>query len=58
MAAVDNVAEQYGSYLNYGFYKAEDKLEEYRTELKKAGIEKVIAEIQSQYDAWLKEVGK
>ena len=58
MAAVDNVAEQYSAYLNYGFYKAEDKLEEYRTELKKAGIEKVIAEMQSQYDAWLKEVGK
>ena len=58
LAAIKNVTDEYNQFMTFGFYNPDEKLEEYRSKLKTAGVEKVIAEIQSQYDAWLKEVGK
>lgn len=58
LAAVKNVEDEYSALMNYGFYKPEEKMEEFRAKLKEAGIDKIIAEYQAQYDAWLKETGK
>lgn len=54
-AAVDAVVQQYRSALLYGQVDVESYLEEFRTELKAAGIDEVIAEKQNQLDAFLAE---
>lgn len=54
MAAIDAVYDEYQDLLEFGFYDPEVYLPKFREALKKAGSEKVIAEIQSQYNEWLK----
>lgn len=52
-AAVTAVKDEYEKLLMYGFYDPEVYLPKYQEALKSAGIEKIIAEIQSQYDEFL-----
>lgn len=52
MAACDTVIEEYASLLERGFYDPEEYLPKYQAALKKAGIDKIIAEKQAQFDAW------
>jgi len=51
-AALSNVVEQYKRVLETGSVDPADKLPEFIDKLKKAGIEKVIAEKQKQLDEW------
>ncbi len=53
MAAIDAVYDEYQDLLEFGFYDPEVYLPKFQEALKTAGVDKVIAEIQSQYDAWL-----
>ncbi|CAN7387504.1 ABC transporter substrate-binding protein [Paenibacillus sp. LjRoot153] len=52
ITALNNVTEQYKKGLESGTIDPADKLQEFRTKLKAAGIDKVIAEKQKQLDAW------
>ena len=52
--ALANVNTQYKSLLERGLYDPDSYLPEYRQALKDAQIDKVVAEIQKQYDEWLK----
>ena len=53
IAACNNVLSQYNSMLKYpGFKNPDAFLEEFRTNLKKNGIDKIVAEVQTQLDAW------
>ena len=52
-AAVNDVVTQYAkSTLGYGVVDPGPQLEEFRSALKAAGIDDIIAENQKQYDAW------
>ena len=52
IAQVNTVAKEYEG-LNRGrFENVDAKLAEYKTKLKEAGIDKIIAEMQTQIDAW------
>lgn len=51
-AAVSDVITQYDSILGYGVVDPASQIEEFRSALKAAGIDDVIAENQSQFDAW------
>lgn len=53
IAACDAVLNEYILLLEKGFYDPDEYLPKMVEALKKAGLEKVIAEIQTQYDAWL-----
>jgi len=53
IAACDAVVAEYRTLLEKGFYNPDEYLPKMVDALKKAGLEKVIAEIQTQYDAWL-----
>lgn len=58
IAQVNAVAKEYES-INRGMISDIDgKLAEYKTKLKDAGIDKIIAEAQNQIDAWAKTNGK
>lgn len=48
---------EYDTLLMTGSIDPEKKLPEYADRLKKAGIDKMIADIQTQFDAWLKDKG-
>jgi len=55
LAAVNNVIKEYASPMNCGAVDPEDPdmgLEALRAALHDAGIDEVIAEVQTQYDAW------
>jgi len=52
ITALNNVVEQYSDILETGTIAASEKLEEFRSKLKAAGIDKVIAEKQKQLDEW------
>ncbi|MEK4476257.1 ABC transporter substrate-binding protein [Paenibacillus sp. FSL R7-0048] len=52
MTALKNVLTQYEKVLETGTIDPTDKLDEFNTKLKAAGIEKVIAEKQKQLDEW------
>ena len=53
IAACNNVLSQYTSMLRYpGFKNPDAFLEEFRTALTKNGIDKIVAEVQTQLDAW------
>jgi putative aldouronate transport system substrate-binding protein len=52
ITALNNVTDQYRKGLESGTIDPADKLQEFRTKLKAAGIDKVIAEKQKQLDAW------
>lgn len=51
--AVDGVLAEYQSLLEKGFYDPDKYLPEFQEALRTAGIDKVIAEMQTQYDAWM-----
>lgn len=51
--ALDGVLAEYQALLEKGFYDPEEYLPKFQAALKTAGIDKVIAEMQTQYDAWL-----
>ena len=51
-AAVSDVVAQYESVLGYGVVDPASALEEFRSALKAAGIDEVIAENQKQFDEW------
>ena len=52
--AVSNVVEQYSDVLLYGDVNPADKYPEFLAALKDAGIDKIVAEYQSQADEWVK----
>lgn len=52
VAAVANVCNEYRKGLEYGVLDPEGTLDEFRSRLKAAGIEAIIAEKQKQLDAW------
>ncbi|MDO5425750.1 MAG: ABC transporter substrate-binding protein [Eubacteriales bacterium] len=54
-SAVDAVIQQYGQIINSGSIDPEKELPEFLAALETAGINEVIAENQSQLDAWLAE---
>ncbi|OUS74977.1 hypothetical protein B1748_19850 [Paenibacillus sp. MY03] len=47
------LSEEYDTLLMTGSINPDEKFPEYADRLKKAGIDKIIAEIQTQFDAWL-----
>jgi putative aldouronate transport system substrate-binding protein len=53
VAAIQTVYDEYQNLLEWGFYDPDVYLPQFQEALKKAGIEKVMAELQEQYDAWL-----
>lgn len=53
VAALDAVISEYQRLLEHGFYDPDEYLPKYQKALSKAGINKVIAEIQAQYDVFL-----
>ncbi|WP_138750779.1 ABC transporter substrate-binding protein [Paenibacillus sinopodophylli] len=52
ITALNNVLTQFAKILESGTVAPADKIEEFNTKLKAAGIEKVIAEKQKQLDEW------
>ncbi len=53
VAAIQAAYDEYQNLLELGFYNPDDYLPKFQEALKTAGVDKVVAEIQSQYDAWL-----
>ena len=53
--SVSGVKAQYRNQAMLGTVDPETVIPEYIAKLKEAGIEKIIAEMQQQYDAYLKE---
>ncbi len=53
MSAIKAVTLEYQHLLELGFYDPAEKLPEYISALKAAGIDKVVEECQRQYDTWL-----
>ena len=58
IAAVSTVIEQYTPSLNCGAVDPTEALPEFIDSLKAAGMDKIIAEQQKQFDAWYAEKGK
>ncbi len=52
-SAVENAAKE-GALLNTGFENPDEKLDEFLNKLTVAGNDKILAELQKQYDEWLK----
>ncbi|MEI6286458.1 MAG: ABC transporter substrate-binding protein [Bacillota bacterium] len=52
VAAVRNVVEQYADSLRSGSVDTEPALKEFKDKLKAAGLDKMLAEMQKQVDAW------
>ena len=53
VSALSNVASQYTHLMEYGFYDPAEYLPSFIADRQAAGVDKVIAEMQVQYDAWL-----
>lgn len=53
LAALSNVISEYVPSLEYGFVDVDSVLPKFQEALRDAGIEKVIAENQKQFDEWL-----
>lgn len=53
MTALNAVVEEYQILLERGFYDPETYLPEYQEKLESAGLETVLTEMQTQYDAWM-----
>ncbi len=53
MAACSSIVDEYRKALMLGQADVEDYLQDFRDELKGAGIDEIIAEMQAQYDAFL-----
>jgi putative aldouronate transport system substrate-binding protein len=58
IAAVNNLWDKYVPALETGSIDPEVNVPKFLAELKAAGIDKIIAEKQSQLDAWAKKMGK
>ena len=52
VSALSNVAKEYTNLLEYGFYDPAEYLQKFLDARKAAGVDRVIAEMQAQYDAW------
>lgn len=52
LAAIGNVAEEFRIQLEVGAVNVDEYIEKYKTKLKAAGIDKVLDEMQKQYDEW------
>lgn len=57
IAAISNVTSEYSPALLKGAVDPEEYLPKFNEKLNEAGIQKVLDEIQSQYDQWKKEQG-
>ena len=55
LSAISNVVDTYLKSLTYGDENPDDLYPKFLKELKDAGIDKVIAEYQTQADKWIKE---
>lgn len=53
VAAVSNVVSQYNDVLTFGDVNPDEFYDQFITELKAAGIDTIIADYQTQADAWL-----
>ncbi|BBH21509.1 ABC transporter substrate-binding protein [Paenibacillus baekrokdamisoli] len=58
IANIQAVNDEYGPPLNTGAASSDQKLAQYIEQRKKAGIEKVVAEVQKQLDAWKQKTAK
>lgn len=52
ITALDNVMNEYQVLMNCGFYDPEEYLPKYLDAIEQAGMDKILTEIQTQYDAW------
>ena len=57
VAAVSNVVSQYNDVLTFGDVNPDEFYDQFISELKAAGIDTIIADYQTQADAWLKANG-
>lgn len=57
-AAVNNVWEQYMVLLGTGAVDVDKTIKEMTDKMKASGLDKMVAEFQSQYEVWAKSVGK
>src|SRR5699024_5909080 len=55
IASISNVSKQFYPAIATGSVDPEKNLPDFNKKLKDAGIDKVLAEIQKQYDEWKKE---
>lgn len=55
LAAITNVEKEFRVQVETGSVNVEEYIKNYREKLKSAGIDKVIAEMQKQYDEWRAE---
>ena len=55
VTACQNVQQKYGTSLNWGTLNPDEALPQFMKELKDAGLDTIIGEVQSQLDAWLSE---
>ena len=53
IAAIDAVFTEYQRLMDHGFYDPAEYLPILQDRLASAGMDKVVAECQAQYDAWL-----
>ena len=58
LAACSNVVSEYNVSLTSGLVDPETVIPEFVEKLEAAGIDKIIAEKQSQLDAWAEDNGK
>lgn len=58
IGALKNVVQKYYKQLFLGTADTDSTLKAFSEEMKKAGVDDVIAEMQTQYDEWRKAVGK
>ncbi|MEK8127154.1 ABC transporter substrate-binding protein [Paenibacillus filicis] len=58
IANIQAVNDEFGPPLNTGAASVDQKLAEYIEKRKKAGIDKVVAEVQKQLNAWKQKTGK
>lgn len=56
--ACDNVISKYDTALQCGMLDPETTIPEFLAELEAAGVDKILAEKQAQFDAWLAEKGE
>lgn len=55
IAAISNVTSEFATVLMKGVVDPEIYLDEFNSKLYEAGLQKVLDEIQNQYDSWLKQ---
>lgn len=55
VTACQNVQQKYTTALSWGTLNPDEALPQFNKELKDAGLDTIIAEVQSQLDAWLSE---